>query len=213
MLDAFADVLATADHAVIADIWAGRDPDRRSPRAALAAAITRAARPPALATGSPEATADRLVDLVRPATWCWSWAAAARTSSRSGSSSAWRPALTRPSGRAGARPARLESGHGRLTHGDAQDLVDRLKRAWEKRDVDAALDCFAEDAELRPDPFAPPIGDQTAIRAWCNGRGLASSHAEADAERIWLAGDTVLVAFHGAWTERASAERTASVAC
>ena len=41
MLDAFADVLATADRAVIADIWAGRDPDTTiTSAAALAAAVT-----------------------------------------------------------------------------------------------------------------------------------------------------------------------------
>ncbi len=67
MLDAFADVLSTADHAVIADIWAGRDPDQTIVSAAdLAAAISARAPVPALATGSPEATADRLADLVRP---------------------------------------------------------------------------------------------------------------------------------------------------
>jgi ketosteroid isomerase-like protein len=95
-----------------------------------------------------------------------------------------------------------------LTHGDAQDLVERLKRAWEKRDVDALMDCFAADAELRPDPFAPAMADATAIRAWCNAVAASVAHAEADAERIWLSGDTVLVAFHGAWTVRASADRT-----
>ncbi len=94
-----------------------------------------------------------------------------------------------------------------LTHGDAQDLVARLKRAWEKRDVDAAMDCFADEAEVRPDPFAPPLTDQNAIRAWCNAAAAMAVHAEADPERIWLAGDTVLVAFHGAWTARTSAER------
>jgi UDP-N-acetylmuramate--alanine ligase len=67
MLDAFADVLSQADHAVIADIWAGRDRDQTVVSAAdLAAAISARAPIPALATGSPEATADRLVDLVRP---------------------------------------------------------------------------------------------------------------------------------------------------
>lgn len=95
-----------------------------------------------------------------------------------------------------------------LTHGDAQDLVDRLKRAWEKRDVDAFMDCLAEDAELRPDPFAPPLGDGTAVRAWANDIAAGVVHAEADAERIWLAGDTVLVAFHGAWTDRRTAVRS-----
>jgi ketosteroid isomerase-like protein len=95
-----------------------------------------------------------------------------------------------------------------LPHGDAQDLVERLKRALEKRDVDAAMACFADDAELRPDPFAPAVSDMTAIRAWFNALAASVVHVEVDAERIWLAGDTVLVAFHGAWTQRASAERT-----
>jgi UDP-N-acetylmuramate--alanine ligase len=67
MLDAFADVLATADHAVIADIWPGRDPDQTITSAArLAEAISTRSAEPAVATGSPEATADRLADLVRP---------------------------------------------------------------------------------------------------------------------------------------------------
>ena len=67
MLDDFADVLSTADRALIADIWAGRDPDQTIVSAAdLAAAISARSTVPALATGSPEATADRLVDLVRP---------------------------------------------------------------------------------------------------------------------------------------------------
>ncbi|MET1232460.1 MAG: nuclear transport factor 2 family protein [Candidatus Limnocylindrales bacterium] len=95
-----------------------------------------------------------------------------------------------------------------LTHGDAQDLVERIKRAWEQRDVDALLDCFADDAELRPDPFLPSMVGETDIRAWCNAVAASTIHTEADAERIWLAGDTVLVAFHGAWTVRASADRT-----
>jgi UDP-N-acetylmuramate--alanine ligase len=67
MLDDFADVLADADHALIADIWAGRDPDRTVASAeGLAAAISARSATPAIATGTPEATADRLADLVRP---------------------------------------------------------------------------------------------------------------------------------------------------
>ncbi|HEX5148422.1 MAG TPA: cyanophycin synthetase, partial [Candidatus Limnocylindrales bacterium] len=67
MLDDFAEVLAAADHAVIADIWAGRDPDRTVASAErLAAAISSRSTSTAIATGTPEATADRLADLVRP---------------------------------------------------------------------------------------------------------------------------------------------------
>jgi UDP-N-acetylmuramate--alanine ligase len=67
MVDAFADVLATADHAVIADIWAGRDPDTTiTSAAALADAISERATDRATAPGSVEATADHLAGRVRP---------------------------------------------------------------------------------------------------------------------------------------------------
>jgi UDP-N-acetylmuramate--alanine ligase len=67
MLDAFADVLATADRAAIVDIWAVRDPDTTIVSADdLARATTARAAEPAIATGSPEASAERLAGLVEP---------------------------------------------------------------------------------------------------------------------------------------------------
>jgi UDP-N-acetylmuramate--alanine ligase len=67
MLDAFADVLATADRAVIADIWAGRDPDTTITSAsALATAVTARGPESSVAPGSVEATADYLATAVRP---------------------------------------------------------------------------------------------------------------------------------------------------
>jgi UDP-N-acetylmuramate--alanine ligase len=68
MLDAFAEVLATADATAIADIWAGRDPDTTVTSARkLAAAIRR--RNPRIAVeapGSVEATAAWLATQVQP---------------------------------------------------------------------------------------------------------------------------------------------------
>jgi UDP-N-acetylmuramate--alanine ligase len=67
MLDAFADVLATADRAAIVDIWAVRDPDTTIVSAEdLARATSARAAVPAIATGSPEASAERLAELVEP---------------------------------------------------------------------------------------------------------------------------------------------------
>ncbi len=67
MLDAFADVLATADRVVIADIWAGRDPDTTITTAnTLAAAVTERAPEPAVASGSVEETAAYLGHEVVP---------------------------------------------------------------------------------------------------------------------------------------------------
>jgi UDP-N-acetylmuramate--alanine ligase len=65
MLPAFADVLATADRAVIADIWPGRDRDLTITSAAsLATAVTSRAAAAAAAPGTPEETADYLADQV-----------------------------------------------------------------------------------------------------------------------------------------------------
>jgi UDP-N-acetylmuramate--alanine ligase len=67
LLPAFADALASADAVVIADIWAGRDPDTTVASAAgLAEAVARV-RPgiQVEATGSVEATADWLAHEVR----------------------------------------------------------------------------------------------------------------------------------------------------
>jgi UDP-N-acetylmuramate--alanine ligase len=67
MLERFADVLATADHVAIADIWAGRDPDTTITSAsALADAVTSRGGPRASAPGSVEQTADYLATQVKP---------------------------------------------------------------------------------------------------------------------------------------------------
>ncbi len=67
MLDQFAAVLAEADRAAVIDIWAVRDPDTTiTSAAALAAATSAISRVPAVAPGSPEATALYLAGQVEP---------------------------------------------------------------------------------------------------------------------------------------------------
>jgi UDP-N-acetylmuramate--alanine ligase len=67
MLDELAAALALADHVVIADIWAGRDPDTTITRASvLAEAVARLQGAEVAAPGSAEATADHLAARVRP---------------------------------------------------------------------------------------------------------------------------------------------------
>jgi UDP-N-acetylmuramate--alanine ligase len=66
MLDELAEALATADEVVITDIWAGRDPDTSITSAtALAVAVAQRSGRHVAAPGSPEATADHLVERVR----------------------------------------------------------------------------------------------------------------------------------------------------
>jgi len=67
MLDQFAEVLSEADRAVVIDIWAVRDPDTTiTSAAALAEATSERSRVPAVAPGSPEATAEYLAGAVEP---------------------------------------------------------------------------------------------------------------------------------------------------
>lgn len=96
---------------------------------------------------------------------------------------------------------------GQLTPGDGQDLLDRYKRAWERRDVDLAVSIFSEDAAYRFDPFEPELQGANAIRAYWNEAAAEQFDIEFDAERIWTSGDTVLASWHVAFTRRASGER------
>lgn len=67
MLDELAASLAEADEAVIADIWAGRDPDTTITSAsALAQRVAAISGRSVAAPGSPEATAEHLATRVRP---------------------------------------------------------------------------------------------------------------------------------------------------
>jgi uncharacterized protein (TIGR02246 family) len=94
-----------------------------------------------------------------------------------------------------------------LTHGAGQDLLAAWKRAWEARDVDAFLALFTDDADFRPDPFAESIVGETAIRTYWNDFAARTAHTELDTERLWVVDRSVLAAWHGATTLRATAER------
>jgi ketosteroid isomerase-like protein len=94
-----------------------------------------------------------------------------------------------------------------LTPGQGQDLLSAFKRASERRDVDLAVSLFREDAEYRPDPFEPALSGANAIRAYWNDLAASYVNVEFDAERVWVAGNTVLANWHSAMTSRGSAER------
>lgn len=94
-----------------------------------------------------------------------------------------------------------------LTHGDAQDLLERYKRAWERRDPDLAMELYRDDAEVRFDPFEQPARGANEIRAVWNDVAATQDHVEFDAERIWAVGRTVLTSWHAAFTRRDTSER------
>src|SRR5262249_50718126 len=94
-----------------------------------------------------------------------------------------------------------------LTPGDGQDVLARFKRALEKRDPDLAMELFAANAAVRPDPFAPSLTDANGIRAWWNEIAATRAQQEFDAERVWVSGRAVLASWHGAYTDAATSTR------
>ncbi len=96
---------------------------------------------------------------------------------------------------------------GPLTPGDGQDVLQRYKRAWEDRDVDAVMELYAADAEHRDHPFRDPYQGANAIRAMWNDIATNEVNVEFDAERVYVAGRTVLASWHAAYTDAANGDR------
>jgi ketosteroid isomerase-like protein len=94
-----------------------------------------------------------------------------------------------------------------LTPGDGQDVLARFKMARERRDPDALMALFTEDADVRPDPFAPALAGSLALRGHWNAIVAEQQDVEFDAERVWVSGRTVLASWHAAWTEGSSGVR------
>ncbi len=96
---------------------------------------------------------------------------------------------------------------GPLTPGDGQDVLERYKRAWEARDVDAVMELYAADAEHRDHPFRDPYQGANAIRAMWNDIATNEVNVEFDAERVYVAGRTVLASWHAAYTDATNGDR------
>jgi ketosteroid isomerase-like protein len=94
-----------------------------------------------------------------------------------------------------------------LTPGDGQDVLARYKEAREARDPDRMLALFTKDAEVRAHPFEAPLAGSLDIRRHWNTVAAEQATVEFDAERVWVAGRTVLSSWHEAYTRRATGER------
>ena len=132
------------------------------------------------------------------ATWCWSWAAAGRTSSPTGS---WRCSAAAPSG----QPSRLWA-MPQLTPGDGQDLLAA------SRGLGAGA-TRTDPGPLRGRRRVPRAtrstraaqGRQCHPRATGTGWPPTQANVEFDAERVWVSGATVLASWHAAYTRRTPA--------
>jgi ketosteroid isomerase-like protein len=87
-----------------------------------------------------------------------------------------------------------------LTYAAAHDLLEAYVRARVRCDGDSLVTLFTEDAEVSLDPFAPPLAGHNALRAYLLAAAESERHLDLAIERHWVAGDTVLAAWHASWT-------------
>jgi hypothetical protein len=90
-----------------------------------------------------------------------------------------------------------------LTYATGHDLLNALVRARTKYLGDDYTALFAEDAEVSLDPFAPPLVGHNDLRAYLNEAAETERYYDLAIERHWVAGDTVLAAWHASWNPRA----------
>lgn len=94
-----------------------------------------------------------------------------------------------------------------IDHAAAGDLLDRYARAWEQFDGDAWVELFSDDVEYREDPFEPPMVGHNALRAYLLEAADSQEQLEVTIERHWVAGSTVLAAWHASFIRRSSRAR------
>ena len=90
-----------------------------------------------------------------------------------------------------------------ITYAHGHDLLEAFVRARAGYDGEAFTDLFAEDAQVSPDPFAPPLAGHNALRAYLLAAANAEHHYDMAIERHWVSGDTVLAAWHASWNRQA----------
>ncbi len=90
-----------------------------------------------------------------------------------------------------------------VSYAAAHDLLEALVRARTTYDGEAFTGLFAPDAELALDPFTAPLAGHNDLRAYLLAAAEAERWYDLAIERHWVSGDTVLAAWHAAWTRRA----------
>lgn len=86
-----------------------------------------------------------------------------------------------------------------LTYPAGYDLLETFQKARQRYDGDAFVDLFADEAELVLDPFEAPLAGHNALRAYLLQAADAERYYDLAIERHWVAGDTLLAAWHASW--------------
>jgi hypothetical protein len=90
-----------------------------------------------------------------------------------------------------------------ITYADAHDLLGRLVAARTRFEGDLLVVEFTEACEVVLDPFEPPLVGHNALRAYLNDAAEAERWFDLAIERHWVAGSTVLAAWHASWNRTA----------
>ncbi len=83
----------------------------------------------------------------------------------------------------------------------AGELLETWAQARSGHDGDAFTQLFNSDALLAIDPWDAPLAGHNALRAYLLAAALAERNLEVVIERHWVAGDTVLAAWHAGWAD------------
>ncbi len=86
-----------------------------------------------------------------------------------------------------------------LSYPQGFDLLDAFGKARRGYDGDAFVALFTDEAELVLDPFEPPLAGHNALRAYLLKAADAERYYDLAIERHWVAGDTLLAAWHASW--------------
>jgi ketosteroid isomerase-like protein len=89
----------------------------------------------------------------------------------------------------------------------AGEWLDAFGRAWQQHDGDAWVGLFTEDAEYHEDPFGDPLVGHNALRAYLLEGAEAERDVDFTVERHWVAGETILAAWHASYIGDAGGQR------
>jgi len=86
-----------------------------------------------------------------------------------------------------------------VSYPDGHDLLEAFVLARVRHDGDALVALVTEDVQVMLDPFLPPLTGHNEVRAYLLAAADVERHYDLVVERHWVAGDTVLAAWHASW--------------
>jgi ketosteroid isomerase-like protein len=95
-----------------------------------------------------------------------------------------------------------------IDYAAAGDWLESYGTAWSTFDGDAWVALFTDDAEYHQDPFGAPLVGHNALRAYLLEAADSERDVEFTVEQHWVAGTTLLAAWHVTFVRRSGGART-----